>query len=1063
MKRLCLSLLTAALFAAASSSAQETVARYTFPAAGDYTNSATSAYATAASVVNSAGGTITSTGLHYFRNNSNNAIPESLEVALANNTYIGFTVTPGGNWPLSYQSLNFDFGMTNATSSVDPYTGNWAIFSSATGFTTPADLIATGSGNQAKSTGSGATWIVPAPAIDLSSVEVLQNAEGPVEFRLYMWDNATASTSNLILRFDNIVLNVANAPVAITTQPATQTVMESNNVTLTVAATGSAPFTYVWKKGDTVLADGGNISGATTASLTLTGVALADAGSYTVTVSNLTNSVVSDAATLTITPLPSSLPAAPVATAALLVSDIGFLANWNSVTDALTYLLDVSTDSNFGTFLPGYQARDVGNRLDYAVADLTPSTTYYYRVRSQNNVGTSATSSNTITVATTAPNLPPTITAIANQAIAVNRNTGALAFTVGDSTTPAADLVVTAASSNTALVPETAEALALGGSGASRTLTVTPAAGQTGTALISLTVSDGLRTTATSFTLTVNPGNPWPEITSVNSTTFTIGLANRFQVTATGTPAPTFTATGLPAWATLNSTTGLLSGTPPAGTAAATLTLTITATNGNAPTATQTFSLAVQAIPAIPAPMTVSTLAGTAGSAGSTDATGAAARFNFPLGLAVDAAGNAYLADESNHVIRKVTAAGVVTTVAGTAGSSGTADGTGAAARFNSPSAVALDAAGNLYVTDTLNHAIRKITAAGEVTTIAGTLGLPGSANGTGIAASFNAPQALALNPAGTNLYIADTGNHTVRRLVVATGVVTTLAGTAGAPGSVDGAGAAARFNSPTGIAADSANRVYVADAENNAIRVVSAAGTVTTLAGLPGTTGAADGTGTAARFNEPASLAIDAAGTNLYVLDSDNHTVRRLVIATGAVSTMAGLAGTPGSANGDGSAARFNFPAGIAVSAAGSAYIADTANHTIRLGLLPLAPTIQTQPQAVSVPMGNSAQLSVVASGRPAPTYQWRLNGIDIPGATNATYSIAAVRADQAGTYNVVVSNVLGNAVSTGATLTVTGPNQPATEGSTHGGGGAPSLWFFALLAGAAGARWIARRSARR
>ncbi|MCM2273572.1 MAG: immunoglobulin domain-containing protein [Candidatus Didemnitutus sp.] len=177
----------------------------------------------------------------------------------------------------------------------------------------------------------------------------------------------------------------------------------------------------------------------------------------------------------------------------------------------------------------------------------------------------------------------------------------------------------------------------------------------------------------------------------------------------------------------------------------------------------------------------------------------------------------------------------------------------------------------------------------------------------------------------------------------------------------------------------------------------------------------------------------------------------------------MAGLAGTPGSANGDGSAARFNFPAGIAVSAAGSAYIADTANHTIRLGLLPLAPTIQTQPQAVSVPMGNSAQLSVVASGRPAPTYQWRLNGIDIPGATSATYSIAAVRADQAGTYNVVVSNVLGNAVSTGATLTVTGPNQPATEGSTHGGGGAPSLWFFALLAGAAGARWIARRSARR
>ncbi len=215
----------------------------------------------------------------------------------------------------------------------------------------------------------------------------------------------------------------------------------------------------------------------------------------------------------------------------------------------------------------------------------------------------------------------------------------------------------------------------------------------------------------------------------------------------------------------------------------------------------------------------VTTLAGTAGSSGSADGTGAAARFTNPTGVAVDAAGTLYVADQSNNTIRRITQAGVVTTLAGLAGSPGSANGTGAAARFNAPSGVAVDAAGTLYVADQGNHTIRRISAAGVVTTLAGSAGSPGSANGTGAAARFYAPYNVAVDAAGT-LYVAEFNNNTVRR-VTAAGVTTTLAGTAGSPGSADGTGAAARFNAPTGVAVDAAGAVYVADYSSHTIRVI--------------------------------------------------------------------------------------------------------------------------------------------------------------------------------------------------------------------------------------------------
>jgi sugar lactone lactonase YvrE len=268
----------------------------------------------------------------------------------------------------------------------------------------------------------------------------------------------------------------------------------------------------------------------------------------------------------------------------------------------------------------------------------------------------------------------------------------------------------------------------------------------------------------------------------------------------------------------------------------------------------------------------VSTLAGLAGSTGNADGTGAAARFNQPTGVAVDAGGTLYVTDYSNHTIRKITPAGVVSTLAGTAGSSGSADGSGAAARFYYPKGMAVDAAGTVYVADQSNHTIRRITSAGVVSTLAGTAGSRGSADGTGAAASFFNPSSVAVDAAGT-LYVADYSNQTIRRITPA-GVVSTLAGVAGSVGSTDGAGAAARFSNPAGVAVDAGGTLYVADQNASTIRRITPAGVVSTLAGTAGSSGSTDGAGAAARFNRLTGVAVDAAGT-VYVADQSNGQVR--------------------------------------------------------------------------------------------------------------------------------------------------------------------------------------------
>jgi hypothetical protein len=295
----------------------------------------------------------------------------------------------------------------------------------------------------------------------------------------------------------------------------------------------------------------------------------------------------------------------------------------------------------------------------------------------------------------------------------------------------------------------------------------------------------------------------------------------------------------------------------------------------------------------------------------------------------VDNNGNVYIADYNNEVVRKISPAGVVTNLAGMVGTTGTNNGTGTAARFNGPAGVAVDGSGNVYVADYQNHAIRKISPAGVVTTLAGRPGTSGTNNGTGTAARFSSPIGVAVDASGS-VYVGDAGNNAIRKITPG-GVVTTLAGLVGTSGTNDGVGEAARFYFPEQVAVDGSNYVYVADAGNFGIRKVAPDGTVTTLAGLCGKSGSNDGTNSTARFNNPFGLAVDSA-SNLYVGDSGNQLIRKIT-PEGVVTTIGGLAGTSGSSDGSGSEARFNSPEGVAVDANGFVYVTDGNNHTIRKG----------------------------------------------------------------------------------------------------------------------------------
>ena len=319
----------------------------------------------------------------------------------------------------------------------------------------------------------------------------------------------------------------------------------------------------------------------------------------------------------------------------------------------------------------------------------------------------------------------------------------------------------------------------------------------------------------------------------------------------------------------------------------------------------------------------VSTLAGS-GTPTFANGTGSAASFFYPNQAAVDGSGNLYVSDRLNHRIRKITPEGVVTTLAGS-GTQTFADGSiGSAASFNFPIGIAVDGSGNVYVGDGNNNRIRKITASGEVSTLAGNAAF-GFADGSGAGVKFYMPAGVAVDGSG-NVNVADYKNHRIRKITSA-GVVTTLAGSAW-EGYTDGSGSAAQFANPWGVTVDGGGNVYVADYSNNRIRKITSAGLVTTLAGS-GTATFADGNGSAASFKQPKGVAVDGSG-NVYVADAGNSRIRKIT-PSGLVTTLAG-SGTATYADGTVSAAGFNHPTGVAVDGSGNVYVMDENNHRIRI-----------------------------------------------------------------------------------------------------------------------------------
>jgi hypothetical protein len=408
-----------------------------------------------------------------------------------------------------------------------------------------------------------------------------------------------------------------------------------------------------------------------------------------------------------------------------------------------------------------------------------------------------------------------------------------------------------------------------------------------------------------------------------------LGTTAVFRLIASGNPTPGFQwrrkPNGSSTWSVL-SEGGNYSGT---GTSNLTVTVAELAMSGDQFQCLVTNSIgSVTSSP--PATLTVSsmliinTLAGQAGISGSADGTGTNAQFGSPAGLATDSDGNVYVAD--SYRIRKMTPAGVVTTLA---------------QGFFGPEGVALDVASNIYVADSGNRVIQKVTPGGVKTILAGSNGVAGTVDGTNGDARFNNPWGIAVDHA-TNIYVADANNSTIRKIkpVGTNWVVTTIAGLAGSTGSADGTNSNARFNFPAGLALDMSSNLYVAEIMNHTIRKITPDGTgtnwiVTTLAGEAGVAGSWDNTGSNAKytalFYSPFAVAVDGGG-NVYVADTYNDLIRKIT-PQGMVSTLAGLLSAGTNVDGYYTNAQFNFPCGIAVDNATNIYVSDANSHTIRVG----------------------------------------------------------------------------------------------------------------------------------
>jgi DNA-binding beta-propeller fold protein YncE len=686
------------------------------------------------------------------------------------------------------------------------------------------------------------------------------------------------------------------APLSISTQPQDASVAVGQTATFSVAANGAGLLAYQWQR------NGANVAGATAASYKTPALSLTDSGSqFAVTVSNPSGHLISAAATLTVSPAMVGAPPTITTQPTSLTLGPGSTATFTVVAT--------------GTAPLGYQwlrnGAPVGaDNASYTIQTISMADSgATFTVLVSNTAGTVTSAPATLTV-TSAPAIPPAIV-----------------------TQPIAQAVPKGSSATFSVV-------------ASGTAPLTYQWYENG-----VVINGG---TASTYTTA-------PTVAADSGSVFSVQVSN---------------------------TTGVMVTSNSAG-------LAIT--------------------------HTLALLAGKLGGFGSTDGTGASASFNNPTAVATDAAGNVYIADTANQVIRMITPAGVVSTIAGVAGMTGDNDGIGIAATFNSPSGIAVDAAGqHIYVADTNNDTIRRITMPGAVVdTLAGLHGATGSADGPGGTARFLVPDGVAVDATG-NVYVADTGNDTIRKINTS-GMVSTLAGSPGVTGPDDGTGAAAHFYYPTGVAVDSVTgNVYVVDYLNCTVRMVNPAGVVTTLAGTTGGFGFADGTGLAAVFNGPQGIAIDSTATNLYVADTHNQLIRRVTLPGGVVTTVAGAVGVAGHADGTGTAAQFALPTGVAADPSGNLFVADSYNNLIR--------KITTPGAAVTTFAGN-------IGGR------GYADGSGGPGGTARFYDPHNIVSD--GTGNVFVAdygnNVIRRIAADRSVTTIAG--MPGVAGSADGPGSGASF----------------------
>jgi sugar lactone lactonase YvrE len=821
------------------------------------------------------------------------------------------------------------------------------------------------------------------------------------------------------------------AAPTITAQPQKITVNVGQNATFSVTATGSGTLTYQWSRGGTA------ISGATSASYTLQSVAATDNGAaFSCTVTNSGGSSPSSAATLTVNQPPAI------------------------------------------TTPPSSQMVPVGQTATFSVvASGTSPFTYQWQLNGTNISG--ATSSSYTTPATTSSDNGDSFTVVVTNAAGSQTSVAASLRVTGVSIIagqtggpgyadgPAAQArfefpyAVAADSHGNVFVADNNMIREISPAGAVTTVAGSPtahgSADGTKTAArfnqpygLAVDANDNLYV-ADTLNSTVRKITPQGVVSTIAGTAGKVGntdgSANTIALFASpqGIAVDNSGVVYVTDWGynslrtVANGTVTTIAGLPPSPGFG---------TDGPGSTASFFYPLALSwvapgqlyvadsdAVRAVStaAPYNVSTDAGNnTVTSGATDGPALSATFNYAAGVAGDTAGNVYIADIVNNTIRTLAWPGgvaTVSTLAGTTGVAGSANGNGSAATFNSPSSVATDAAGNIFVADTNNSQIRKVTPTGVVTTYAGAAPNYGHTDATGTAASFYGPRGIVKDTSG-NLYVADDYNNTIR-MITPTGVVKTIAGAAGQSGEVDGTGNAARFSAPHGITIDSSGNLYVADYTGQTIRMVTQAGVVTTIAGAAFVAQELDGDGTAARFSEPIGIAIDSLG-NLYVTDNFGDTIRKITPPPAAtVTTIAGMANVSGSVDGVGNAARFNGPIGITVDSKGNVFVGDNGNGTLRV----------ITPGRVVTTLAGTAQAFGFADGVGGGAQFAELFGLAIDG-TGAVYI-----ADRG---NALIRKAVVNAALSSATIsTVAGT--PNGTGIGVAAGPLPSTlnlpWGLAIL----------------